>query len=191
MAIGFDGMVDCTAAAENQLFELLEYIMRKLRASLLLSILVLVVGCSQSVDPKSDETAKWVLTQGGTLWVHGSQLEIVSAKKLPDHPFAFRRIDLNDTEIADDDLTEINSLTSLEYLGLHGTEITDTGVESLTTHHQLQELELSYTQITDAGLVKLSTLPNLGKLFVYHTAITPAGIEKFKELAPNCQLFSD
>ncbi|MCH8921615.1 MAG: hypothetical protein IIA67_00530, partial [Planctomycetes bacterium] len=69
-----------------------------------------------------------------------------------------RELNLQDTNITDDELKHIRGLTNLESVSFAGTKVTDAGLEHLKGLKNLQGLGLSSTNITDAGLEHLKGL---------------------------------
>ena len=71
-----------------------------------------------------------------------------------DHSFA-NWVDLDDTDVADEDFDVLDGLSYLEYLSLNNTQITDAGLPHLYKFEYLQIVDLRNTQVTTEGVDKL------------------------------------
>jgi hypothetical protein len=80
---------------------------------------------------------------------------------LPKSGPAIRSLDLGDTEVTDQALTQVARLRNLTKLNLQNTRVTDRGLKELAGLTKLTELALSESQLTDA---KLRVLREIGLL---------------------------
>lgn len=157
-----------------------------------LCVVMAAAGCGVSDPPQvSRSSAEMALRHGGSLRIVGKTAEVTSLSGLPQVDFTIERINLNDTDVTDDDLQELNGLVNLKYLGLYGTNVSDAGLEHVVGLPSLQELELSYTQVTDAGVSKLKQLKTLKKLYLNGTndTVSDSAIEQLKQELPDCRIF--
>jgi Leucine-rich repeat (LRR) protein/tRNA A-37 threonylcarbamoyl transferase component Bud32 len=92
------------------------------------------------------------------------------------------RLDLKQA-INDDELAQIEPLTSLLVLQLSGSPVSDAGLVHLQKLTNLSVLFLNGTKVTDAGLERLKPLTNLGVLFLESTKVSDAGLIHLKPLA--------
>jgi hypothetical protein len=95
---------------------------------------------------------------------------------------------LKSTEITDDGLQYLSSLSSFRVLYLDDTEISDEELKHLRSLTNLEGLSLADTHITDHGLQHLRGLTNLKFLDLNNTEVTEDGIEMLQESLPNCQI---
>jgi hypothetical protein len=81
---------------------------------------------------------------------------------LGDHFFGnVKIVNLSDTRVTDDDLTQLKGLAKLEFLVLNRTQVTDAGMKNLIGLSRLKRLDLHDTQVTDAGVSSLQkSLPD-------------------------------
>jgi hypothetical protein len=71
---------------------------------------------------------------------------------------------------------------------LVGTEITDDGLQHLSSLTNLKCLSLSGTHVSDDGLKHLSGLTNLEYLFLVNTQVTDDGVKMLQESLPECNI---
>jgi len=96
---------------------------------------------------------------------------------------AGQKLDLLSTEIGDRELGNLlESLQDLRFLSLAETQVGDNGLDHLTSLSHLQELHLDHTRITDQGLDKLSALPDLKILDLKGTGISDDGLSRLSGL---------
>lgn len=95
---------------------------------------------------------------------------------LQDFP-ALSRIDLNGTNIADEDLRHLSTLRNLEFVDLSHTQISDDGLAYLANLDRLVHVDLSGTEVTGAGFKYLIDLPNLERVALMGHTISSAGLE--------------
>ena len=88
------------------------------------------------------------------------------------------------TTIGDAGLLHLTALSRLQFLYLDRTCVTDAGLASLTKLPKLHELSLGKTQITDAGLRELANMKQLQFLNVRDTNVSRHGVEEFKNAMP-------
>jgi len=111
----------------------------------------------------------------------------VEALKREDYE-AVNLFSLKSSNVSDDDLAYLVSLSSLQGLSLRSTSITDAGLPHLASLTSLQSLSLNSTSITDVGLEHISSLTRLNLLGVHETSITEAGAMKLQKALPNCNI---
>ena len=80
-----------------------------------------------------------------------------------------RKLDLSNTQTADDTARELAGLTQLKVLHVYGTRITDVGMGELAKLRQLEELKIGYS-ITDAGVNALTGNDQLQVLSVWNSS---------------------
>jgi len=93
------------------------------------------------------------------------------------------QVDLDGSQVTDDDLVQIGGLASLEVLDLNRTKVTDAGIARLNGLSGLKWLRLYRTHVTDAGLAHLTGLKNLERLNLLGTQVTDAGLVHLSGLA--------
>ena len=93
------------------------------------------------------------------------------------------KLDLTQTEINDEGLKHLDTLTGLQSLGL-GDRTTDAGLEHLKGLTPLHTLNLRATKVTDAGLAHLKGLPRLQSLDLLGTKVTDAGVKDLRQTCP-------
>jgi Leucine-rich repeat (LRR) protein len=97
-------------------------------------------------------------------------------------------VNLEGTQVTDDDLRFLKALMDLRKLDLEETRITDAGLVHLKVLTKLEELDLEETRITDAGLEHLRGLTNLRKLSLDDTRVTAKGVRVLQEALPNLKV---
>jgi hypothetical protein len=122
--------------------------------------LALLVGCSQNPDERA---AAAVVHLGGKVKFSGQGAKRVVIE-----------IDLNRTNVTDDQLALLRGLAHLQMLNLSGTSITDRGLAVIHDVSSLKKLNLNLTQIGDAGPAQLVELPALEELYLIETKLTDA-----------------
>ena len=85
------------------------------------------------------------------------------------------------SQLFDDALAPLGSITSLTKLNLWLVAITDEGVKHLASLTNMNWLNLDQTQLTDAGFARLKQLPNLKYLNVANTSISFDVIDDLSE----------
>lgn len=118
------------------------------------------------------------LSLGGTGVTDAGIASLAGRKKL-------RWLDLANTNVSDEGVTQLRECVGLADLNLEGTKITDHGLASLKNLTSVEYLDLSNTQITDEGLKHLSRMTKLRHLWLKGTRITDAGLASlagFKQL---------
>mgnify|MGYP003994451721 FL=1 len=73
-------------------------------------------------------------------------------------------------------------------VNLDGTDITDEDLECMNGLTNIRSLHLSNTKITDDGLRHLRGLKSLGSLYLDGTHTTDEGVKNVLEALPNCTL---
>jgi hypothetical protein len=91
-------------------------------------------------------------------------------------------LEMDDTDVTDDDLVYVEGLEKLADLQLSNTHISDACLPHLAKIHHLWGLKLNGTKVTDEGLAHLEGLTNLYKLHLANTDITDAGIPHLAKL---------
>ena len=84
-------------------------------------------------------------------------------------------------------IRDLHQLEELE-IELDETQITDDELENLRELDRLKELEIYGSQITDAGLKHLRGLSHLRRLGVAGTKVTDAGVKTLQQALPNCKI---
>ncbi|XP_061877404.1 uncharacterized protein LOC133630110 [Entelurus aequoreus] len=124
------------------------------------------------------------LSLAGVSVVDGNQaLQIISGLRLTQLTLPGRHT------ITDDGLTFLSRLRLLTELDLTDyTQVTDQGVQQLCTMTRLKTLSLSNTQVTDAGLPSLCPLLELQELWLDRTAVTSRGVAALITRLPHLQV---
>lgn len=155
-----------------------------------------------TADPLDPQrlVARWVVEMGGVAMAGEQRIAqtadlprdalVLTAIDLADVPnVAAKTIDplqhcpdlislnLNRTEITDEDLAAIAQLTSLEELHLAGTRVSDQGLAHLAALNSLRVLDLSETRVTGSGLANLQDLPNLAALRLDRCRVSDSAME--------------
>jgi hypothetical protein len=94
------------------------------------------------------------------------------------------------TRLTDSGLSNIRSLSNLQFLSLNNTEVTDAGLVHLRGL-KIWSLRLDNTKITDAGLTHLKELTELREVFLRNTQISDAGYRDLQKLLPNVTVYRD
>ena len=79
-------------------------------------------------------------------------------------------------------------VTHVNIVALDGTEITDDGLKHLSSLTDLEWLFLNNTKISDGGLKHLSGLTNLEVLSLVGTSVSDDGVKILQESLPNCRI---
>ena len=144
---------------------------RRAAAGLAIGLLVLVcTGCGRSA-PQS-------------FW------QSLGGRALLDEKGEVESLYLGQTNITDNDLRKLQTLTHLKRLFLNGTGVTDNGMEHLQTLDQLVHLDLDQTKVSDAGIVHLLELKKLRSLNLLDTKVTSVAVDRFHEERPGCRVAS-
>lgn len=106
--------------------------------------------------------------------------DLAVLQKLP----KLEELTLRSTAITDKGISSIISLP-ITYLKLDDTNITDEGVKMISSMTQLKYLNLSNTKITDEGMEYISKLTNLKELVIAGNDISDKGVERIKYLNLN------
>ncbi len=87
-------------------------------------------------------------------------------------------LNLNYTDISDQQMDALSKLSNLRVLYLNNTKITDSGLAKLSNLSELRMLSLVGTKITDTSAPVFPNFKKLTNLFLYQTEITKEGIGK-------------
>lgn len=95
-------------------------------------------------------------------------------------------LELQFSDVTDEDLATIRQLHALLVLDLSGTQVSD--LMPLAELEKLEWLDLSYTQVTD--LAPLAGLPKLQMLYLgtLDGRITDQQVEDLQQALPNCEI---
>ena len=177
-------------------------------------ILALIVGTIQTEATDPDhKAAKYVLSIGGIIRVHGLDREINAVADLPQKPFELsviilrgnqqvtdkgladcsfckqlEHLDLAQTPVTDAGLAHFQDCTSLSSLQLGGTKVTDTGLAYFKNSRDLAILSLTETRVSDAAVADIIDYKNLTHLYLKKTKITAAGIDGLTKALPTCKI---
>ncbi|MFP6584453.1 MAG: c-type cytochrome domain-containing protein [Candidatus Hydrogenedentota bacterium] len=91
---------------------------------------------------------------------------------------------LANSQISDDGLSRLKSLSKLTNLDLGGTRIGDEGIAHLEGLEHIETLNLIRTQVTDDGLNFLGDLNHLKKVYAWGSQITREGADRLEENIP-------
>jgi len=152
----------------------------------------------------------WIFAHQGSVEVgvpDGAAAEKVERREdLPEGNFTVQTVQLQNTALADEDLTQLaeipgleglslretklpagtleplGALTSLWSLDLSKTSADDNAIGAIKKMGELRDLNLSGTQVTDATLQELAGLRKLEKIYLSDTKIGDAGIKNLYSL---------
>lgn len=88
---------------------------------------------------------------------------------------------LHKTEVTDDGLKHLPTLSNLQSLWLSWTQVTDAGLPTIARLTKLRSLRLGGCPISDAGLASLRPLRQLRSLWLDWTQVTDAGLTALAE----------
>lgn len=91
-------------------------------------------------------------------------------------------LNLQDSSVTDQHLTELTKLKKLVRLNLCGCPITSEGCKTLAQIDSLEQLMLDYTKVGDEGLKYLAKLPNLETLLVNLTTVSDSGLMQLSRM---------
>lgn len=137
-----------------------------------------------SLEHLAAHPALTALSIGGIPVIDGNHaLQIVSGLKLTHLTLPGRH------SVTDSGLSFLSKLCLLSELDLTDyTQVTDQGVQQLSTMTSLKKLSLSNTQVTNAGLPSLQGLQELQELCLDRTAVTSRGVADLITRLPNLQV---
>ncbi|XP_022051942.2 uncharacterized protein si:ch73-173p19.1 [Acanthochromis polyacanthus] len=137
-----------------------------------------------SLEHLASHPALTSLSIGGIPVIDGNHaLQIVSGLKLTHLTLPGRH------SVTDSGLSFLSKLCLLSELDLTDyTQVTDQGVKQLSTMTSLKKLSLSNTQVTNAGLPSLQGLQQLQELCLDRTAVTSPGVAGLITCLPNLQV---
>jgi hypothetical protein len=84
--------------------------------------------------------------------------------------------------VNDDNITNLDGLTSVVGLDLSESRISDVGLKVVAGLKDIEYLQLAQTNVTDDGLLTLSTLTKVEAIDLTGTKVTQAGAEHLKRL---------
>jgi hypothetical protein len=144
--------------------------------ALVLSLAVVVTGCSPGVNPQDAKAVAEINRLGGSVFVDKARPDkpVISVTLGPDAS--------GSTNVTDTSLEQIRGFTQLRKLDVTSTQVTDAGLENLAGLHQLQELNLMGTKVTDEGLKYIKELGQLQDLSLADTKVTDTGLEDLRNL---------
>jgi len=94
-------------------------------------------------------------------------------------------LDLGRTDVGDDIMDVVGSLSHLTRLYLQQTQVTDAGLVNLEGLEYLEYLNLYGTSVGDAALNGLASLPALRSLYLWQTNVTDSAVTELEAAAPN------
>ena len=94
-------------------------------------------------------------------------------------------VDLQRSEVTDEDLKIVGQLTNLSRLRLDGNKVSDKGLRDLSGLQKLEILNLYGNEgVTDAGLVVLAQMPALQRVYLWNTGVTAKGARAMEKKHP-------
>ncbi len=90
-------------------------------------------------------------------------------------------VDLNFTNINDQQMSSIGELKALRVLYLNNTAITDVGIQQLKPLANLQMLSMTNTTVTDQIFSTINEMKLLRKIYLFNTAVTREGVTDFMD----------
>jgi hypothetical protein len=94
-------------------------------------------------------------------------------------------ISLAKIPVADEDLKLLSSFKNLEVLNLNNTDVTGNGLSDLKELEQLRSLSLAGTKVTSKSMDVLKSFKNLKKVFIWNTSISAAEAEELRKKYPH------
>ncbi|MBC7817945.1 MAG: hypothetical protein IAG10_13725 [Planctomycetaceae bacterium] len=91
-------------------------------------------------------------------------------------------LDLSDTPLKDEALSELARLPNLQVLNVTRTRMTDRGLKLVAASRDLRLLKLNRTRITDDGLECLAEMPSLRMIYLGDTTLTDAALGHLAKL---------
>lgn len=115
-------------------------------------------------------------------------VDAILTRLAADFPDQITWLDVKDTQLSDNGLTEVGKLKNLTRLRAEKTAVTDAGLANLQELTYLESLNLYGTSITDEGLAHLANLPNLRRLYAWETQVSREGAAAFMETSGNLDI---
>ena len=132
---------------------------------------------------KDRDVALWVFEKGGQITIHGREKTVDRPSDLPDAPFQVTMVHLLlSPDVVDRDMSRFTGLSLLQGLYLAGSQLSDEGLATIGTITTLKYLALASPRITDAGLQHLSGLKNIENLLLGGTSIGTDGLAHLVDL---------
>lgn len=91
-----------------------------------------------------------------------------------------RWLDLSNTKITDIGLKKLSNLDKLSYLRIKNTPVSGTGLKGAAYLPVLESLNLSYTQVSDHTIIHIEKASNLQALYLEETLVTEQGLSIIK-----------
>jgi hypothetical protein len=139
-----------------------------------------LAGCPTITDAGLAHLSK--LAQLRRLLLYGCNIDgsgIEHLSKLP-----IEELDLQSTNVSDENLFSLRELTTLRRLNLADTRVTGRALTSIRNLVNLRNLYLQNTGVDDEGLRELAALSRLDYLYLWNTKVTDEGVAKLKESLP-------
>ena len=93
-----------------------------------------------------------------------------------------------DCRLSRGDWAKLSSMTSLIRLNLENSNIADQDLQSISVLPKLQYLNLVGTTVTLSGVEKLALVKSLNKIFLYHTRISEKDVSVLSRLFPKASI---
>jgi uncharacterized membrane protein len=94
-------------------------------------------------------------------------------------------VDLQRSEVTDEELKIVGQLSNLSRLRLDGNKISDKGLRELSGLQKLEILNLYGNEgVTDSGLVVLAQMPALQRVYLWNTRVTAKGARAMEKKHP-------
>ena len=150
-------------------------------------IVVSGVACSwKSIDPIAEAEATFAQQAAAVRGVTDDDLSYLDGLESK-----LRRVNLSRTQITDQGLARLCTMSELEQLRLSSSRITDEGITSIGRLEHLRFLHLLDLPMTDAGLDALHSLKNLESLYLDRTKVTDDGLARLVAAMPQVHLHID
>lgn len=91
-------------------------------------------------------------------------------------------LDLSDTPLIDEAMSELARLPNLQVLNLTRTRMTDRGLKTVSASRDIRLLKLNRTSITDNGLACLAEMPSLRMIYLGDTTLTDSALRHLAKL---------
>jgi Leucine-rich repeat (LRR) protein len=98
------------------------------------------------------------------------------------------QLKINELPIGEPEAQKIARFANLTHLNLANTSLEDQALSQLAALPRLEQLNLYGNNISDAGLLHLAKCRSLKTLYVWQTEVSPAGIARLKKALPDLRI---
>jgi len=152
----------------------------------------LIMYHPESIGPLSKDELQYlsVLTSLEMLVIYGRIFDQENIQLLTGYPI-LERLGLVGCTFEAGAFASIGQLHTVVDLDLNGSNITDDDLVALKSLTNLRKLDLSHTAVSNDGLLHLQSLPKLRRLELSGSRVTDEGVDRIREAIPNLQLLDD